>query len=98
MKAPSSDNDTDLDENSHLSQFTERFIFEDDNESAASRLPSLHMKNALHDDGIWNDRQGLGLGSSGLNGSSYLHRYLQLSSDNSSFPTMVQIDGLVSER
>ncbi|KAF9988539.1 hypothetical protein BGZ75_009202 [Mortierella antarctica] len=89
VKASSSDTEADLDDNSHLSQYTERFIFEDDNETSANRLSSLHMNSALHDDGIWNDRQGLGLGSSGLNGSSYLHRYLQLSNDNSSFPTML---------
>ncbi|CAO3570646.1 unnamed protein product [Mortierella alpina] len=89
VKASLSDTESDLDDNSHLSQYTERFIFEDDNESAANPLPSLQMKSALHDDGFWNDRQGLGLGSSGLNGSSYLHRYLQLSNDISSFPAML---------
>ncbi|KAF9957335.1 hypothetical protein BGZ72_001930 [Mortierella alpina] len=89
VKASSSDTEVGLTDNSHLSQFTERFIFEDDNETAANRLPSLQLNSALHDDGIWKDKQGLGLGSSGLNGSSYLHRYLQMSNDNGSFPTML---------
>ena len=82
-------------DNAHLSKYTERFIFEDDNDNATSsnsRLPSLQMNRVLHDDGIWNDKQVLGVGASGLGNSSttsYLHRYLQMSDDDS-FPTMVR--------
>ncbi|KAF9184289.1 hypothetical protein BGZ51_003403 [Haplosporangium sp. Z 767] len=84
----SSPSEATLDDNSHLSKFTERYIIDDDNDTTTNRLPSLKMN--LNDDGIWNDKQGLGVGASGLGSStSYLHRYLQMSSDDDSFPTML---------
>lgn len=72
-------------DNTHLSQFTERFIFDDDNTATAnSRLPSIPRS-------IWKDQQGLGTGSAAI-GGSYLQRYLQMGTDdNDAFPTMVCI-------
>ncbi|CAO3563544.1 unnamed protein product [Mortierella alpina] len=69
-------------DNTHLSQFTERFIFDDDNTATAnSRLPSIPRS-------IWKDQQGLGTGSAAI-GGSYLQRYLQMGTDdNDAFPTM----------
>ena len=88
----SSPSESTFDDSAHLSKFTERFIFEDDNDSSTSRLPSLQMNRVLHDDGIWKDKQGLGVGSTGLGTStSYLQRYLQIGNDDDSFPTMVNI-------
>jgi hypothetical protein len=50
------------------------------------------MNRVLHDDGIWNDKNGLGVGSAGLGGgASFLHRYLRMVDKDGSFPTMVSI-------
>ncbi|KAG0041226.1 hypothetical protein BGZ89_007578, partial [Linnemannia elongata] len=47
------------------------------------------MNRVLHDDGIWKDKQGLGVGPSALgSSSSYLQRYL-IGNDDDSFPTML---------
>lgn len=87
----SSPSESTFDDNAHLSQYTERFIFEDDHDNSSSRLPSLQMNRVLHDDGIWKDKQGLGVGPSALgSSSSYLQRYL-MGNDDDSFPTMVSV-------
>ncbi|KAF9195963.1 hypothetical protein BGZ50_002765 [Haplosporangium sp. Z 11] len=71
-----------FDDNTHLNQFTERFIFDDDSTAGTgSRLNSLQRS-------IWKDQQDLGTGSSAI-GGSYLPRYLQIgANDNDDFPTM----------
>lgn len=88
----SSPSESTFDDNAHLSQYTERFIFEDDHDNNnSSRLSSLQMNRVLHDDGIWKDKQGLGVGPSALgSSSSYLQRYL-MGNDDDSFPTMVSV-------
>ncbi|KAF9996206.1 hypothetical protein BGZ65_008202, partial [Modicella reniformis] len=74
-------------DSTHLSQFTERFIFDDDNStpttaSSSSRLPSIPRS-------IWKDEQGLGVGSSAIGSTSYLPRYFQMGGDDDdTFPTM----------
>ncbi|KAF8928517.1 hypothetical protein BGZ47_001569, partial [Haplosporangium gracile] len=68
----------------HMSQFSERFIFDDDSTSGSSaRLSSLQRN-------IWDDQQDLGNVPSALGGSSYLPRYLQMGGDDDddTFPTM----------
>jgi hypothetical protein len=68
-----------------MSQFSERFIFDDDSTSGSSaRLSSLQRN-------IWDDQQGLGTVPSALGSSSYLPRYLQMGGDDDddTFPTMV---------
>ncbi|KAF9944053.1 hypothetical protein BGZ65_012716, partial [Modicella reniformis] len=78
-----------FDDHRHLSKFTERIVFEDDNDNPTSRLSSLQMNSVLHNDGIWKDK-GLGVGSAGLGSTaSYLHRYIQIGDDDNSFPTML---------
>lgn len=74
-----------FDVNPHMSQFSERFIFDDDSTTGSSaRLSSLQRN-------IWDDQQGLGNVPSALGSSSYLPRYLQMGGDDDddAFPTMV---------
>jgi len=77
--------DSTFDVNPRMSQFSERFIFDDDSGSGSStRLSSLQRN-------IWDDQQGLGNGPSAIGSSSYLPRYLQMGGDDDdeTFPTMV---------
>ncbi|KAF9438305.1 hypothetical protein BGZ76_008693 [Entomortierella beljakovae] len=70
-------------DNTHLSKFAERFIFDDDNAATSGSGLSSLQRN------IWNDQQGLGAGSSAIASASYLPRYLQMGADDDeTFPTL----------
>ncbi|KAF9583401.1 hypothetical protein BGW38_009553 [Lunasporangiospora selenospora] len=86
-----SPSESSLVDNTHLSKYTEKIIFEDDNDTTptsssvttSSRLSSLQMNRVLHDDGIWKDQQGLG------SGASYLQRILQMGSQKDAFSPLL---------
>ncbi|KAF9579317.1 hypothetical protein BGW38_004475 [Lunasporangiospora selenospora] len=78
-------------DSAHLSQFTERLIFESDTlGSSTSRLSSLQRNRSLqNDDSIWKGQQGLSMGSSALGGTSYLTRILGMGSGEDAFGALL---------
>ncbi|KAF9095866.1 hypothetical protein BGX27_001210 [Mortierella sp. AM989] len=78
-----SPSDSAFSDSTHLSKFTERFIFDNDAATTTSGgLSSLQRS-------IWKDQQGLGAGSSAIASTSYLPRYLQMGADDDeTFPTL----------
>ncbi|KAF9175970.1 hypothetical protein BGX20_006066 [Mortierella sp. AD010] len=78
-----SPSDSAFNDNTHLSKFTERFIFDND----AATTPSGGLSSLQRS--IWKDQQGLGAGSSAIASTSYLPRYLQMGADDDeTFPTL----------